>query len=158
MSDVAKPVAKRYDSFAEFYPFYLSEHSDRTCRRLHFAGSALALLCLVALIVNLAAQSPRGLQGAHGYREHYSARLHLAQGANGSISRHASCEAIVNQDDRTATKVRQRAVVSEADQAALHLCLLLFHDPLNLLPRDAKHSYCLMVKHEHPAGCDRPYP
>src|SRR6188474_3936235 len=51
MSDVAKPAAKTYDSFAEFYPFYLSEHADRTCRRLHFAGSALALLCLVALIV-----------------------------------------------------------------------------------------------------------
>ena len=33
MSDVAKPAAKKYDSFAEFYPFYLSEHSDRTCRR-----------------------------------------------------------------------------------------------------------------------------
>ena len=43
MSDVAKPAAKKYDSFAEFYPFYLSEHSDRTCRRLHFAGSTLAL-------------------------------------------------------------------------------------------------------------------
>ena len=51
MSDVAKPAAKKYQSFAEFYPFYLSEHSDRTCRRLHFAGSSLALLCLVALIV-----------------------------------------------------------------------------------------------------------
>ena len=51
MSDVAKPAAKKYQSFAEFYPFYLSEHSDRTCRRLHFAGSALALLCLVALVV-----------------------------------------------------------------------------------------------------------
>jgi len=51
MSDVAKPAAKKYASFAEFYPFYLSEHSDRTCRRLHFSGSTLALLCLVALIV-----------------------------------------------------------------------------------------------------------
>ena len=48
MSDVAKPAAKKYDSFAEFYPFYLSEHSDRTCRRLHFAGSTLALLCVLA--------------------------------------------------------------------------------------------------------------
>src|SRR5262245_44485763 len=38
MSDAAKPAARKYDSFAEFYPFYLSEHSDRTCRRLHFAG------------------------------------------------------------------------------------------------------------------------
>src|SRR5262245_56533995 len=51
MSQVASPPAKKYDSFAEFYPFYLSEHSDRTCRRLHFAGSTLALMCLVALIV-----------------------------------------------------------------------------------------------------------
>jgi hypothetical protein len=50
MSDVAKP-AKKYGSFAEFYPFYLSEHSDRTCRRLHFIGSTLALLCVVVLIV-----------------------------------------------------------------------------------------------------------
>src|SRR3954453_4859392 len=49
MSDIATP-AKKYSSFAEFYPFYLSEHSDRTCRRLHFAGTSLALLCLVALI------------------------------------------------------------------------------------------------------------
>ena len=51
MSDAAKSAPKKYDTFAEFYPFYLSEHSDRTCRRLHFAGSSLALLCLVALIV-----------------------------------------------------------------------------------------------------------
>jgi hypothetical protein len=35
---------QRYTSFAEFYPFYLSEHSNRTCRRLHFVGSSLALL------------------------------------------------------------------------------------------------------------------
>ena len=51
MSDVAKPPARKYVSFAEFYPFYLSEHSDRTCRRLHFAGSTLALMCLVTLVV-----------------------------------------------------------------------------------------------------------
>ena len=35
-----------FRSFAEFYPFYLGEHADRTCRRLHFAGSTLALACL----------------------------------------------------------------------------------------------------------------
>jgi len=33
----------RYASFREFYPFYLSEHSDRNCRRLHFVGSTLVL-------------------------------------------------------------------------------------------------------------------
>lgn len=33
-------------SFAEFYPFYLGEHQNRSCRRLHFLGSTLALVCL----------------------------------------------------------------------------------------------------------------
>lgn len=32
-----------YRRFREFYPFYLSEHSNRTCRRLHFVGSLLVL-------------------------------------------------------------------------------------------------------------------
>jgi len=38
-------------SFAEFYPFYLSEHSNRTCRRLHFVGSSLALVCLAMMVL-----------------------------------------------------------------------------------------------------------
>jgi len=42
---------RRYASFAEFYPFYLSEHADRTCRRLHFVGTSLGLACLVAALV-----------------------------------------------------------------------------------------------------------
>ena len=36
---------RAFKSFADFYPFYLSEHSNRTCRRLHFVGSTLSLLC-----------------------------------------------------------------------------------------------------------------
>lgn len=38
--------------FAQFYPFYLSQHADRTCRRLHFAGTSLGLAgvpCAIAL-------------------------------------------------------------------------------------------------------------
>lgn len=35
-----------YASFREFYPFYLSQHRDRTCRRLHVVGSAGALAML----------------------------------------------------------------------------------------------------------------
>jgi hypothetical protein len=41
----------RFESFAAFYPFYLSEHSNRTCRRLHFVGTALVLLVVAAALV-----------------------------------------------------------------------------------------------------------
>ncbi len=40
-------MPKQYQTFAEFYPYYLAEHKNATCRRLHFAGSALVLLTLV---------------------------------------------------------------------------------------------------------------
>ncbi len=35
---------KKYQSFAEFYPFYLGEHQNIICRQLHFIGSSLSLL------------------------------------------------------------------------------------------------------------------
>ena len=44
-------MAKAYASFREFYPYYLSEHANRNCRRLHFVGLSLALGCVVALAV-----------------------------------------------------------------------------------------------------------
>ncbi|HUD42440.1 MAG TPA: DUF962 domain-containing protein [Dokdonella sp.] len=34
---------RRFASFREFYPFYLSEHAHPVCRRLHFIGSLLVL-------------------------------------------------------------------------------------------------------------------
>ncbi|WP_147652280.1 DUF962 domain-containing protein [Vulcaniibacterium gelatinicum] len=43
-------MTQRFSSFREFYPFYLGEHRNRTCRRLHFIGSCVAL-ALVALAV-----------------------------------------------------------------------------------------------------------
>jgi len=39
---------KPYTTFSEFYPFYLSEHSDLTNRRLHFAGTTGVLLILLS--------------------------------------------------------------------------------------------------------------
>src|SRR5213593_1478507 len=39
-------MQKRFRTFDEFYPFYLSEHKNRVCRRLHFTGSALVLAML----------------------------------------------------------------------------------------------------------------
>ena len=41
---------QRYTTFREFYPFYLAEHRDRNCRRMHFAGSSLALLFVLVAI------------------------------------------------------------------------------------------------------------
>ena len=40
-----------FTSFREFYPFYLGEHHDRRCRRLHFIGSTLVLLVVLLAIV-----------------------------------------------------------------------------------------------------------
>ena len=50
MSDTSTPL-RRYATFREFYPFYLSEHRNRACRRMHFAGSSLALFFVVLAIV-----------------------------------------------------------------------------------------------------------
>lgn len=40
-----------FANFREFYPYYLTEHANRTSRRLHFMGSSLVLGCLLAAIV-----------------------------------------------------------------------------------------------------------
>jgi hypothetical protein len=42
---------KKYRTFGEFYPFYLSEHKDKSNRRLHFAGSTLVIANLVFVLV-----------------------------------------------------------------------------------------------------------
>ncbi|MDX2092516.1 MAG: DUF962 domain-containing protein [Kofleriaceae bacterium] len=33
-------------SLEEFWPYYVSQHQDPTCRRLHFIGTTLALGCI----------------------------------------------------------------------------------------------------------------
>lgn len=38
---------KRYETFKEFYPFYLSEHSNKVCRLMHFIGTTLVLALLI---------------------------------------------------------------------------------------------------------------
>lgn len=32
-----------FTRFSDFYPYYLQEHSNRTCRRLHFVGTSLVI-------------------------------------------------------------------------------------------------------------------
>jgi hypothetical protein len=44
MDAIGDPKVYEFQSRAEFYPFYLSQHRDRTCRRLHIFGSTGGLL------------------------------------------------------------------------------------------------------------------
>jgi hypothetical protein len=41
----------RFASFREFYPHYLREHANRTSRRLHVAGTLLAVAVLVCALL-----------------------------------------------------------------------------------------------------------
>lgn len=36
----------KFNSFKAFYPYYLTEHRNITCRRLHFIGSTLVLFVI----------------------------------------------------------------------------------------------------------------
>ena len=40
-------MEKRYKSLDEFYPYYLTEHQNAVCRRLHFIGTSLVLINLI---------------------------------------------------------------------------------------------------------------
>ena len=48
MTRATEPPSFR--TFAEFYPYYLSEHQDDACRRLHYAGSSLVILLLLYVL------------------------------------------------------------------------------------------------------------
>lgn len=42
---------RKYKDFKSFYPYYLTEHADAKNRLLHFSGTLLLLVCLVAGII-----------------------------------------------------------------------------------------------------------
>ncbi len=44
-------LEKQYQTFGDFYPYYLSEHRNATCRTLHFIGSSLVLVALAMALV-----------------------------------------------------------------------------------------------------------
>lgn len=45
---------RKYKSLKEFYPYYLTEHSDTTCRVLHFIGtSGVFALPIIAIITQI---------------------------------------------------------------------------------------------------------
>jgi hypothetical protein len=42
---------RKYGSFEEFWPFYVSQHSKKPTRTLHFIGSSLALGAVAAAVL-----------------------------------------------------------------------------------------------------------
>ncbi|OLS61632.1 DUF962 domain-containing protein [Pseudomonas putida] len=42
--------SRRFSSFAQFYPYYLNEHANPACRRLHFVGTTLVIALLAYTI------------------------------------------------------------------------------------------------------------
>lgn len=50
MNEIAMS-SKSYRTLHEFYPFYLSEHSNRTCRRLHCIGTTIVVALLLTVVI-----------------------------------------------------------------------------------------------------------
>ena len=48
-------TASGFSSFREFYPYYLGEHQNLTCRRLHVVGSTGVLLILALVLAQVLA-------------------------------------------------------------------------------------------------------
>ena len=47
-----EPAPRRaITSFEDFWPYYLSQHQDATNRKLHFAGTSAALICLTLALM-----------------------------------------------------------------------------------------------------------
>ncbi|MGV6802232.1 MAG: Mpo1-like protein [bacterium] len=46
---MAKPE-REFKTYTEFWPHYLREHSDPTCRKIHYIGTMLAFIPIIAAI------------------------------------------------------------------------------------------------------------
>ena len=51
MTEPAPAETRTFASFAEFYPYYLGEHRNAACRRIHVVGSALVLVVIAAALL-----------------------------------------------------------------------------------------------------------
>jgi len=44
-------MEKRYQTLKEFYPYYLTEHSNGACRTLHFIGTTIIFALLITAAI-----------------------------------------------------------------------------------------------------------
>ena len=42
---------REYQSLKDFYPFYLSQHLNGTCRTLHFVGTSLLIISFLTFLI-----------------------------------------------------------------------------------------------------------
>jgi hypothetical protein len=52
-------MTQSFESYEAFWPYYVSQHRDTTCRRLHFVGTSVVWLCLALALL----RSPGWLVG-----------------------------------------------------------------------------------------------
>jgi len=45
-------MSDRYRTYEEFWPYYVSQHMNATCRNLHFVGTSLVMLVLALAVVD----------------------------------------------------------------------------------------------------------
>lgn len=45
-------MERQYKTLKEFYPYYLQEHQNPTCRKLHFIGTGLLFLILGYAVIS----------------------------------------------------------------------------------------------------------
>lgn len=53
MTASSPPPEGRYASFEAFYPFYIREHANQTCRRIHVVGTSLVIAAFLAFLATL---------------------------------------------------------------------------------------------------------
>lgn len=48
-----RPEGYDYKTLDEFFPYYMREHSNRTCRRLHFVGTTIGMLLFLSAVLSV---------------------------------------------------------------------------------------------------------
>lgn len=46
-------MVERIENYADFFPYYLREHSKRACRISHYIGTTLVIACWLKLVLTM---------------------------------------------------------------------------------------------------------